>query len=151
MTGLLGRHDAAMPTRVSACFGGAGIFGKPEVEAVLRVLAQGARETRSGYQPGEDFLLDVYVYVSGDVWQHGQSGVRLGNAGRQSRSLWVRIYVPDDVASRDQAEAFLAGALSDAAGLVRDRLRRRAPEWPADNLAAELTSLAGTVRPHAHK
>lgn len=43
----------------------------------------------------------------------------------------------------------LAGALPDAAGLVRDRLRSRAPEWPADDLAAELTSLAGTLGPHA--
>jgi hypothetical protein len=64
-----------MPTAISSCFGGAGIFGKPEVQSVLRVLAHGAERTRSVYMPGKDFLLDVYVYVSGDVWQHGQSGV----------------------------------------------------------------------------
>ena len=95
--------------------------------------------------PSEDFLLDVYVYISGDVWQHNESGVQLGNVGRKTRSLWVRIYVPDEVSGRDQAAAFLASALSADAGLVRDRLRRRAPEWPADELAAELISLAGTL------
>ena len=58
-------------------------FGKPEVESVLRILVPGARQSRLGYKPGEDFLLDVYVYVSGDVWQHGQFGVRPGNIGRK--------------------------------------------------------------------
>ena len=130
---------------ISACFGGTGIFGKAEVKSVVRLLAQGSKKTRRAYRPGEDFLLDVYVYVSGDVWQHDQSGVRLGNVGRKSRSLWVRICVPDDVSGRDQAVAFLAGALAQAAGRARDRLRRCAPEWPADDLAAELLGLAGTL------
>jgi hypothetical protein len=58
-----------------------------------------------------------------------------------ARSLWVRIYVPDDVSGRAEAADFLARALAQAAELVRDRLRRRAPEWPADDLAAELISL----------
>jgi hypothetical protein len=44
-----------------------------------------------------------------------------------------------------EAGAFLAAALSEAAGLVADRLRRRAPDWPADDLTAELISLAGTA------
>jgi hypothetical protein len=38
-----------MPTAVSARFGGADIFGKRKSESVLRVLAQGAERTRSGY------------------------------------------------------------------------------------------------------
>jgi hypothetical protein len=79
------------------------------------------------------------------VWQHGRSGVQLGHVGGKTRSLWVRIYVPDDICAEDQAAAFLAGALSEAAALVADRLRRRAPEWPADDLAAELISLAGAL------
>ncbi|MBO0822453.1 MAG: hypothetical protein J2P27_01185 [Actinobacteria bacterium] len=135
-----------MATSVNAVFGGSGIFGKPEVRSVVRAMAQAASGSLSSYQPGEDYLLDLYVYVSGDVVQHGQSGVKLGNVGRKSRSLWVRIYVPDDVSSEDQATAYLSAALSEAAELVLDRLRRRAPDWPAQTLATELTNLADSLR-----
>src|SRR5437016_13404615 len=111
--------------------------GRPEVDSVLRSLASSAGQSRTGYRPGEDFLLDVHVFVSGDVWQHGQAGVQLGHIGHKSRSLWVRIYVPDEITTREQAVGLVAGALHEAARLVRDRLRRRAPHWPADDLAAE--------------
>jgi hypothetical protein len=134
-----------VPVILNATFGGAGIFGKPEVRSVLQSLAAGAEESRARYRPGEDFLLDVHVFVSGDVWQHGQSGIRLGHIGHRTRSLWVRIYVPDEVTTQEQAERFLAVALLEAAGLVRNRLHRRAPAWPADDLAAELARLARTV------
>jgi hypothetical protein len=99
-------HDERVPLIMHATFGGAGIYGKPEVESVLRSLMTAAEQSRLHYQAGEDFLLDVYVYISGDVWQHGRSGVQLGNIGR---------------------------------------LRRRAPDWPADDLAAELAGLAGIL------
>jgi hypothetical protein len=138
-------HYGSRALIVHAKFGGAGIFGKPEVLSVLRSLAEGAQKSRAWYRQGEDFLLDVHVLVSGDVWQHGRSGVRLGHIGRKSRSLWVRIYVPDEIAAREQAAQFLAGALPEAAGLVRSRLRRRAPDWPADDLAAEFAGLAGIL------
>jgi hypothetical protein len=39
----------------------------------------------------------------------------------------VKIYVPDEITMQEQAAQFLAGALPGAAGLVRSRLRRRAP------------------------
>lgn len=134
-----------VPVIVNATFGGAGIFGKPEVLSAVRSLMAGARESRARYRPGEDFLLDVHVLVSGDVWQHGRSGIQLGHIGRKSRSLWVKISVPDEITTRDQAAQFLGGALPEAAGLVRSRLHRRAPDWPADDLAAELAGLAATL------
>jgi hypothetical protein len=40
------------------------------------------------------------------------------------RSLWVKIHVPDEITMQEQAAQFLAGALPEAAGLVRSRLRR---------------------------
>jgi hypothetical protein len=83
--------------------------------------------------------------LSGDVRQHGQAGVQLGHIGHKSRSLWVRIYVPDEIMTREQAIVFFAGAFHEAAGLVRDRLRRRASRWPADDLAAELAGLADDI------
>jgi hypothetical protein len=138
-------HDERVPLIMNATFGGAGIYGKPEVESVLRSLMAAAERSRVQYQAGENFLLDVYVYISGDVWQHGRSGIQLGNIGRKSRSLWVRIYLPDEVTTRDQAAEYLASALPAAAGLVHSRLRRRAPDWPADDLAAELTGLAAIL------
>lgn len=131
-----------MPILLNGTFGGAGIFGKPQVHSVLQSLAPRATQSRTGYRPGEDFLLDVHVFVSGDVWQHGRSGVQLGHVGHKTRSLWVRIYVPDEITTREQAVRFFEGVLPEAARLVRDRLQRRAPGWPADDLAAELAGLA---------
>jgi hypothetical protein len=131
-----------VPILLNSTFGGAGIFGRPEVHSVLQIFGSRADESRRGYRPGEDFLLDVHVFVSGDVWQHGRSGVRLGHVGHKTRSLWARIYVPDEITTREQALGFFEGVLPEAARLVRDRLRRRAPGWPADDLAAELAGLA---------
>jgi hypothetical protein len=59
----------------------------------------------------------------------------------------VRICVPDEIATWEQAAVFFAGALPDAAGLARDRLRRRAPDWPADDLAPELVCITGDLNP----
>ena len=53
--------------------------------------------------------------------------------------------MPEQVTTRDQAAQYLASALPVAAGLVHSRLRRRAPDWPADELAAELTSLTAVL------
>jgi hypothetical protein len=127
---------------VNTTFGGAGIFGKPGVLSTVRSLAAGARESRAQYRQGEDFLLDVHVLVPGDVWQHRRSGIELGHIGRKSRSLWVKIYMPDEITTQEQAAQFLRGVLPEAAGLVRSRLHRRAPDWPADDLATELAALA---------
>jgi hypothetical protein len=127
---------------VNATFGGTGIFGKPEVLSTVRSLAAGARQSRAQYRQGEDFLLDVHVLVSGDVWQHRRSGIQLGHIGRKSRSLWVKLYMPDEITTQGQAAQFLRGALLEAAGLVRSRLHRRAPDWPADDLATEPAALA---------
>jgi hypothetical protein len=132
-----------MPILLNGTFGGAGIFGRPAVYSVLQSFGPRATQSRTGYRPGEDFLLDVHVFVSGDVWQHGRSGVQLGHVGHKTRTLWVRIYVPDQITTREQAVRFFAGVLPEAARLVRDRLRRRAPDWPADDLAAELVGLGG--------
>lgn len=63
-------------------------------------------------------LSRVFTNVASGGW---------ATSGRKSRSLCVRIYAPDDTCAGDQAAAFLVDALSEATGLVADRLRRRAP------------------------
>jgi hypothetical protein len=120
-----------VPVTVNATFGGAGIFGKPEVKLAWKSLAAKAGQSRAPYVPGQGLLLDVQVFVSGDVWQHRRSGVRLGHNARTSRSLQVQIYVPDEVTTWEQATVFFTGALTEAAELVRDRPRRRVPDLPA--------------------
>jgi hypothetical protein len=74
-----------MPIVLNGVFGGAGIFRRPGVDSVLQSYASSAGESRTGYRQSEDFLLDVHVFVSGDVRQHGRSGVQLGNVGHKTR------------------------------------------------------------------
>ena len=96
--------------RVFSTFGGAGTYGRPEVQKALGPAEEVANATHDGYIQGVTPLLDVHVFVSGDAWQHGESGVRLGKIGKRSRTLWIRLFVPDDVATEEQARRFLAQA-----------------------------------------
>ena len=87
--------------------------------------------------------LDLYVYVSGGVWQHERRGVKLGTLTERGRdSLRVMMYLPDELMTRDEAAAWLGDAFADAADKVRERLNRRRPEWPIDRLVAELVRLS---------
>jgi hypothetical protein len=79
-----------------------------------RASQEVANATHDGYILGVTPLLDVHVFVSGDAWQYGESGVRLGNIGKKSRTLWIRIFVPDEVATEQQARRFLAQAFDEA-------------------------------------
>ncbi len=84
-----------------------------------------ASTTHGGYEEGVIALLDVHIFVSGDVWQHDRSGVQLGSVGRKSRSLWIRIYVPDDVETEEEARCSLVEAFAAASERVRRRLELR--------------------------
>jgi hypothetical protein len=133
-----------VPVIVNAAFGGAGIFGKPEVLSTLRSLAAGAKESRARYRQGEDFLLDVHVLVSGDVWQHGRSGIQLGNIGRKGRSLWVKIYMPDEITTREQGST--VPRWRSARGC---RTGAKPPSSPRTRLASR-RSRSRTCRPRRH-
>ena len=47
----------------------------------------------------DDPSVDIYIYVSGGVWQHQRGGFRLGTLSSRGRNwLRVMIYVPDELA-----------------------------------------------------
>lgn len=90
----------------------------------------------------DDPSVDIYVYVSGAVWQHGESGFRLGTLSTRGRSwLRVMIFVPDHL--RDEAESndFFAVTLEGVAEAVEARLLKRRPDWPIDVLVEQVRAL----------
>jgi hypothetical protein len=100
-----------------------------------------AENTRRTYVEG-DPTLDLYIYVSGAVWRHDRQGFRLGRLTDGGRdSLRVMIYVPDDVTEADDAIAYFNDTLVEVADKVRDRLTRRRPGWPIDELVDNVLSL----------
>lgn len=113
-------------------------------EGLGRVVDQvqdAAPATRETWSPG-DPAIDVYIYVSGKVWQHERSGVRLGTLSERGRnSLRVMIYVPDEITQADEAVTYFKAALDEVAQKVQTRLNKRRPDWPIDRLVAEILSL----------
>lgn len=100
-----------------------------------------AKNTRQDHVEG-DPTLDLYIYVSGAVWKHDRQGFRLGTLTDGGRdSLRVMIYVPDDLIEADDAIAYFHDTLVEVAEKVRDRLTRRRPGWPIDELVADVLSL----------
>jgi hypothetical protein len=109
--------------------------------AVVKQVALAAEATRHDWSEG-DPMLDVYIYVSGNNWQHERSGIRLGTLSARGRdSLRVMLYVPDHLTSEEDARAYFAVTLSEAATLVRKRLTAKRPAWPVEKLTADLLSL----------
>lgn len=53
----------------------------------------------------------------------------------------VLIYVPDDLTEADDAIAYFHDTLVEVAEKVRDRLTRRRPGWPIDELVIDVLSL----------
>lgn len=108
--------------------------------AVVDRVQQAASATRVGAAEG-DYALDIYIYVSGKVWQHQDEGIRLGTLSSRGRnSLRVMIFVPDELTEDHESVIYFREALEDAAQLVYGRLVTKS-DWPARELAEELRSL----------
>jgi len=90
----------------------------------------------------DDPSVDIYIYVSGAVWQHGREGFRLGTLTSRGRDwLRVMIYVPDELEEESAAIEYFRDTLDSVADAVEKRLRARRPNWPVEELAAQVRSL----------
>jgi len=90
----------------------------------------------------DDPSIDIYIYVSGAVWQHGGEGFRLGTLTSRGRDwLRVMIYVPDELDEESAAIEYFRDTLNSVAAAVEKRLRARRPNWPVEELAAQVRSL----------
>ena len=90
----------------------------------------------------DDPSVDVYIYVSGSVWQHDREGFKLGTLSARGRSwLRVMIYVPDDLTTEEASRLYFARTFDDVAEAVELRLRKRRPEWPIETLVEQLRGL----------
>ena len=108
---------------------------------VVAELQSRAEVTRVEHAEG-DPMVDLYVYVSGAVWKHEREGFRLGTLSDRGRySLRVMIYVPDEITGAAEATEYFRNVLDEVAAKVRERLTKRRPEWPIDELVGDVLSL----------
>lgn len=103
-------------------------------------------QSKSGEMPkpvdASDPSVDIYIYVSGAVWQHEEEGFKLGTLSDRGRNwLRVMVYVPDDLAAEDESRTYFATLLEDVATAVEVRLRKRRPDWPIDTLVEQIRLL----------
>ena len=103
-------------------------------------------QRKSGELPkpvdANDPSVDIYIYVSGAVWQHDEEGFKLGTLSNRGRDwLRVMIYVPDDLADEDESRRYFATVLEDVATAVAARLRKRRPDWPINTLVGQIRAL----------
>jgi len=130
-----------MALEVNVTWGDSWRRPKQGLADVVSDVQRRALNTRQSYVEG-DPTLDLYIYVSGAVWQHNRQGFRLGTLTDGGRdSLRVMMYVPDDLTESDDAIAYFNDTLVEVAKRVRDRLSRRRPSWPIDELVADVLSL----------
>jgi hypothetical protein len=130
-----------MALEVNVTWGDSWRRPKQGLADVVSKVQRRALDTRQSYVE-DDPTLDLYIYVSGAVWQHNRQGFRLGTLTDGGRdSLRVMMYVPDDLTESDDAIAYFHDTLVEVAEKVRDRLTRRRPGWPIDELVADVLSL----------
>lgn len=103
-------------------------------------------QMKSGELPkpvdASDPSVDIYIYVSGAVWQHEEEGFTLGNLSDRGRNwLRVKVYVPDDLTGEGESRRYFARTLEDVAAAVGERLRKRRPDWPIDTLVEQIRLL----------
>ncbi|GAB3881153.1 hypothetical protein [Terrabacter terrigena] len=90
----------------------------------------------------DDPSVDVYIYVSGAVWQHEDEGFKLGTLSARGRNwLRVMIYVPDHLTGQLESETYFSATLEDAAVAVEGRLRMKRPDWPIETLVEHVRLL----------
>jgi hypothetical protein len=94
----------------------------------------------------DDPSVDIYIYISGSLWQHGEEGFKLGTLSPRGRS-WLRvvIYVPDPLKDEDESNAFFDSTLESVATAVESRLRKRRPGWPIETMVQQIRHLKPTA------
>ena len=103
-------------------------------------------QRKSGELPkpvdADDPSVDIYIYVSGALWQHEDEGFRLGTLSDRGRNwLRVMVYVPDELTGEDESTQYFATLLEEVAIAVEARLRRRRPDWPIETLVEQIRLL----------
>lgn len=90
----------------------------------------------------DDPSVDIYIYVSGSVWQHGGEGFRLGTLSDAGRSwLRIQVFVPDNLCGEEESIAYFQRVLDEVAVAVEARLRKRRPGWPVEALVTQIRAL----------
>jgi hypothetical protein len=90
----------------------------------------------------DDPSVDIYIHVSGSVWQHQREGFRLGTLNSRGRNwLRVMIYVPDELAEEISSITYFRETLELVTEAVAARLRKRRPDWPIQEITAQIRSL----------
>lgn len=131
-----------MGLEVNVTWGDSWTRPKEGLNRVLEELVAKGPATRENWCEG-DPALDIYVYVSGAVWQHERQGVQLGTLSDRGRdSLRVMIYVPDEITDEPEAVEYFRDTLFQVSDLVRARLLERRPAWPINDLVDEVLSLS---------
>lgn len=134
-------HDAYVGLEVNVTWGDSWRRPKGGLGRVVDRVQAAAPATRTDWVQG-DPSVDLYIYVSGSVWQHKRQGIRLGTLSSRGRnSLRVMIYVPDELADEVESAVYFRTTLNEVADRVQVRLSRTRPGWPIDSLAAEIRLL----------
>ena len=129
-----------MALEVNVTWGDSWRQPKAGLGSVVDRVQHAAANTRVGAGEG-DYALDLYLYVSGKVWQHEDEGIRLGTLSVRGRnSLRVMIFVPDELTQEQESVVYFREVLEEAARLVHARLSKKSG-WPAAELASEVRSL----------
>ena len=116
---------------------------KEGLSRVIKSIQETSAQSLPKPVDADDPSVDIYIYVSGSIWQHGEeASFRLGSLSHRGRA-WMRvmIYVPDTVQGEEESVAFFQETLDQVAIAVEARLQRRRPEWPIDELVAQVRQL----------
>lgn len=134
-------HDLPVGILVNLTWGDSWRRPKAGLGRVVDAIQQTSRGLPKPTGP-DDPSVDIYIYVSGKVWQHDDSGFRLGTLSARGRNwLRVSIFVPDQITEESESVSYFQETLEAVADAVRARLRKRRPEWPIDELVAQIRSL----------
>ena len=92
-----------------------------------------------------DFVVDLcfMTYTSGGLGSEYAAGVGIspGMVGRKQRRFIVNVEVPPDLPDLTAYRSWMAEALSEVAGLIRDYLPTKSRSYPAERLATEVDDL----------
>jgi len=90
----------------------------------------------------DDGAVDIYICISGSVWQHDEKGFRLGNWSDRGRRLQVMIYVPDELCEEAESIEYFRRTLDAVAESLAARIEhRRRPRGAFNGAVAEIRSI----------
>lgn len=134
-------HAARMGLLVNLTWGDSWRKPKEGLGHVVDSITVASQNVAKPTSP-DDPSVDIYIYVSGAVWQHAKSDFKLGTLSGRSRN-WQRvsIYVPDHLTGEAESVSYFNDTLENVALAVDARLRRTRPEWPVEELVRQIRSL----------